>query len=232
MPHRSNRDSGKRYGRDRSSSSDSDRGKRKKGRKRKHSSSRSREERRQRPCGSATLSFDVTEFSPALCTKQYLFVDSAAISSTAGGVTIANAATNASSIEATVPISARWLVVTWDFKIGVSGALVDEPDMTRYIITVDRADGSCFSPLVKFQVPVARTPVNDCGVLSETSLLAGVSQSFPVKCCPGDELCVGISESIAPLCLTGQCGGGPSPAVNQQIIASTLAFAIVKLYLF
>lgn len=216
------------------SSSDGDQGKRKKskGRKRKRkrssSSSRSRSRSPERARGAATLSFEVTEFKTDPCDKKYLFVDSQAIDSS-GGLTPAQAVVTPSYVESAVPIHAKRLVVTWDFKVvQPSAAVSGQPDLTRYTITVDRVNGSYFSPVVKFQVPLA---ANECGVHAQESKLMGVSIPFSVRLCPGDELCVGLTESIAPPCIAGLCGNSPL-TLTPQTGVSTLELAIVKLYLY
>lgn len=213
------------------SSSDGDQGKRKKSkgrkRKRKRSSSSSRSRSPERARGAATLSFEVTEFLPDPCDKKYLFVDSQAID-LSGGYTPAQAVNTPSYVESAVPIHAKRLVVTWDFKVQTSAAMSGQPDLTRYTITVDRVNGSYFSPVVKFQVPLA---ANECGVHAQESKLMGVSIPFSVRCCPGDELCVGLTESIAPPCIAGLCGNSPLTLIPQTGV-SKLELAIVKLYLY
>lgn len=204
--------------------------------KRKHSSSRSREERCERSCGSATLSFDVIDLNNQdKCIKYYLFIDSSAITPIDNGVKVDPSVpitpAEAAKIESTVPIDAESLVVTWDF-VRDPAVLHPDPDVTRYIITVDRVNGSCFSPVVKFQVPISHTPINDCGGLSQESQLMGTSQPFRVKLCAGDELCVGITRTIGENCVPGQCGALPTPAETPQTTITPLKSAIVKLYLF
>jgi hypothetical protein len=165
------------------------------------------------------------------CQKRYLFIDSNAFPNFQDGVDANNTtavAANASKIQSTVPIDAESLVVTWDFRRN-SGA--PDPDFTRYIITVDRVNGSCFSPVARFQVPISRTPLNDCCAVSQNSQLKGCSQPFRVRLCAGDELSVGLTRNIGENCIPGQCGAGPTPG-PVQIDVETLQSVIVNLYLF
>jgi hypothetical protein len=140
--------------------------------------------------------------------------------------------TQAPNIQSIVPIDVESMVVTWDFVV-TPPVLPDgvPEDLTRYIITVDRVNGACFTPVVKFQVPVSHTPLNDCCGLSQASKLKGTSQTFHVKLCAGERLLVGVTKTIGENCLPGQCGLGPT-AGTQQTEVATINSAIVNLFLF
>jgi hypothetical protein len=167
--------------------------------------------------------------------KNYLLIDSSAIPSETGGVSANDpilVAENIASIQYVAPIDTEWIVVTWNFEATPAQSKPPgEEDLTRYIITVERVDGLCFTPIVKFQVPVSHTPLNDCGGRSHASKLKGASQPFRVKLCGGDKLLVGLTKAIGANCTAGQCGASPTPGVYQQDWVADVS-AIIKLFIF
>lgn len=209
-----------------SHSSSHDSHKKKKRNKRR---SRSRD-RCERACPTETLCFDALNLPATCCQKEFLAVDSSAITPTAW-----NAATFAIQTglkrqfthEAVVGISSRKLVVSWEFVQPTSSS--PPPFPTKFIINVDKVVGCNFNPLVKFQVPLTRIAIDECHQLP-TSQLSGASQAFNVQCCVGDLLAVSIVQTVEDPCAPGPCDPQGPPYVPPA--PTGLEVALVKLILF
>jgi hypothetical protein len=197
------------------------------------SKKRSRDRRRsgssecKKSCGAAVLKFCAGTLTSPECTKRFLNVDTYLPNSSFIGYasdTFPTGRDELYSAEATLPVDATSMVVTWNFTE------VNPPvdDLTRYIISIERDLGCNISPIVKLRVPVSHVPKNDCEQ-TEKSQLSGCTQPFRVSLCAGDSILVGITSTIADQCPV-QCGivGGPITQQNVTVLKSVR----VRLYMF
>lgn len=157
-------------------------------------------------CGAATFDLCIKDPSSLLCTKFY-----AQLSLTLRGNNIPGGTTveqlqqfknRIIYVGAILPIDATSLVVSWNL---ITTSAENPNDLTRYIISVDRFKGCDISPVLKFRVPVACVPKNDCEQ-SQQSQLAGTTQPFGVNLCAGDTLLVGLTTVLAEDCGPVVCG--------------------------
>jgi hypothetical protein len=164
---------------------------------------------------------------PQACKKIYLSADSSAIEPRWIPATAASALDTEYQIEGIVPFKAKHMIVTWDIKL----ESVTPEDATRYTITIDRTTGPVCgaTPLVKFQVPLEKHPIDDCHFVQQ-SKLRGATQPFRINLCAGEEIAAAFTESVAVVCPAVACG--VAAEITPQKDPAPLARVIVKVYLY
>lgn len=161
--------------------------------KRKHSES---DDGWTKVCGSASLNF-IARLGNSACHKEYFVIRSSAVRELPNDPS--QALSNKAYCALVAPINATSLTVAWNFLQGF-----ETSNLTRCIISVEREAGCKLVPIVKFQLPVASVPQNDCEC-AERLVSEGVTQSFRVQICAGDLIFVSGTRFLAGNCPV-KCG--------------------------